>query len=132
MGVSRLSQSFPAVRVQIGLGAGRDAEELTDCVLGLREELLGLDVEAVDQAPPRQAPAKAKGLADGDVGALVITLSNSAVLVALVSVLKSWVGRDRGRKVTIRLGEDSLEVGRASDRQQDRVIEAWLERHARP
>lgn len=60
-----------------------------------------------------------------------MTLSDSAVLVALAGVLRSWVSRDRGRKVTIRIGEDSLEVTRASEQEQARLIEAWLERHVR-
>src|SRR6266446_4260979 len=52
-----------------------------------------------------------------------------AELAALAGVVRSWVGRDRGRKVTVRIGEDSLEVTRASEREQAQLIEAWLGRH---
>ena len=116
---------------EIGVVLDADPEEVADTVVGLRGELLELDVEAVDRAVPGPAPAGAKGLADGSAGALIVTLSDSAVLVALVGVLRSWVGRDRSRKVTIRIGGDSLEVAGVSEQEQAGLIEAWLERHAR-
>lgn len=79
---------------------------------------------------PWSGTAGAKGVADG-TGALIVSLSDSALLVALVGVLRSWISRDRDRKVTIRIGEDSVEVARASEQQQAQLIQAWLDRHAR-
>lgn len=118
--------------LEVGVGPGATPEEVADSVLGLRDELLELDVAAVDQGVVAGlAPARAKGSAGGAVGTLIVTLSDSAVLVALAGVLRSWVGRDRGRKVTIRIGDDSLEVAGAAEREQARLIEAWLERHVR-
>jgi hypothetical protein len=121
---------FAVLRVEVTVGVGGDPEVAAEAVLGLRDELAELDVAAVDQAAAGPAPAGAKGLGES-VGALIVTLSDSAVLVALAGVLRSWVGRDRGRKVTVRIGDDSLEVTRASEQEQARLIEGWLGRHAR-
>jgi hypothetical protein len=127
----RVDVMLPVVWIGIGVAAGAGPEEGADSVLRLRDELLELDVEAVEQAVGGLAPARAKGPAGDAVGGLIVTLSDSAVLVALAGVLRSWVGRDRGRKVTISVGEDSLEVTGASRQEQARLIDAWLERHVR-
>jgi Effector Associated Constant Component 1 len=125
-----VDESSWSLWIDIGLVQDATPEEMAESTLGLQGELLELDVDAVmppDAGPP---PAGAKGLADGASGTLIVTLSDSAVLVALVGVLRSWVSRDRGRKITIRDGNDSIEVERAAEGEQARLIEAWLDRHA--
>jgi hypothetical protein len=124
-----VNSAFPVLRVEIRV-LDTDPEAAADSVLGLRDELLELDFDTVDRAVAGPAPAGSKGL-PGDVSTLIVTLSDSAVLVALAGTLKSWVSRDRNRKVTIRIGDDSLEVTRASEQEQAQLIEAWLDRHAR-
>jgi hypothetical protein len=125
-----VDSAFPVLRVEIGVVVDADPEEVADSILGLRDDLLELDVETVDRAGLRPAPAGARGPAEG-TGALIVTLSDSAVLVALTHVLRSWVSRDRGRKVTIRIGKDSLELTRASEQEQASLVRAWLDQHAR-
>jgi Effector Associated Constant Component 1 len=119
------------LRVEVGAGTGADAEELDRLLRGLRRELLELDVGAVEWAAGGPVPAGAKGVGGADAGALVVRLVDSAVFVALAGVLRSWVSRDRGRKVTIQVGGDFLEVTRASEQEQARLIEAFLDSHAR-
>lgn len=121
---------FPVLRAEVRVGLAAGLEDVSDDVRGLRDECLALDVMGVDRAAVRGAPAGAKGVADG-AGALVVTLSDSAVLVALAGVLRSWVARDRGRKITLRIGEDSVEVANPSEQEQAQLIEAWLDRHVR-
>jgi Effector Associated Constant Component 1 len=124
-----MGRAFGVLRVEISvLGAGPEAT--ADSVLALRDELLELDLDSVGQAVRGPVPPGAKGM-PGGAGPLIVTLSDSAVLVALAGMLKSWVSRDRNRKVTIRIGNDLLEVTRASGQEQARLIEAWLGRHAR-
>jgi hypothetical protein len=120
--------AFPVLRAEVSVELDADPEEAAESVSALRSEVLELDIEAVDWAAARQVPAGARGMVDG-AGALVVTLSDSAVLVALVGVLRSWVSRDRGRKVTIRVGKDSIEVVNPSDRVEEQLVAAWLERH---
>ena len=96
----------------------------------LRDDLLELDLDAVDRAAYGPPPKGARGLADGSVSTLIVTLSNSAVFVALAGVLRSWVSRGKGRKVTLRLGKDMIEVSAASADDQAKLIASWLEHHA--
>jgi Effector Associated Constant Component 1 len=119
-----------SLRVEVDAGPGTSAEELAQLCGWLRDELLELDVDAVDAARGGQPPTGTKGAAESIAGTLIVTLSNSTVLVALAAVLRSWVSRGKGRKVTIRLGEDLIEVSEASAEDQARLIESWMERRA--
>jgi hypothetical protein len=88
-----MSETFPPLFVEIGGGPKADAEELATLVVWLRDELLQLDVDAVEHATAMSTRAGAKGLAADTAGTLIVTISNSAVLVALIGLLKSWISR---------------------------------------
>ena len=120
---------FPALRIEIGGDLDADADEADEQLLDLRDELLELDVESVDRLAGSPAPPGARGSAEL-AGTLAVTLGNSAVLVAVVRMLQSWIGRGRGRRVTVRLGADMIEIDAASAEQQAKLIETWVERHA--
>jgi Effector Associated Constant Component 1 len=121
---------LPSLRVEIGGDPGMSAEELAQLSVWLRDELLKLDLDAVEEAASGPPPRGAKGSAADAVGTLIVTLSNSAVLVALAGVLRSWVSRGKGRKVTLRLGADMIEVSEASAEDQARLIASWMDHHA--
>jgi hypothetical protein len=127
-----MNSGLPQLRVELDAGPDADTEELEHLSVGLRDELLELDVDAVVRTPGRSAPAGAKGPVADTAGTLLVAISNSAVAVALVGLLRSWVGRAGGRKVTVSLGEDQLEVTRVSADDQAKLIAAWLDDHARP
>jgi hypothetical protein len=118
------------LRVQVSVDTDADPEEVSDSALQLREELLDLDGAAVDLPAAQPPPAGARG-GPAAAGELIMTSSNSAVLVALAGALRSWVRRDRRRKVTVRIGEDCIEMSNASERGQEQLVAAWLERHGR-
>jgi hypothetical protein len=120
-----------AISLQVGIDAEVESDELAQLTAWLREELLELDVDSVEGVADESTPDRAKGPAADSVGTLVVTLSNSAVLVALTGVLRSWLSRGSGRKVSLRLGDDTIEVSGASPEDQQRLIAAWLDRHAR-
>jgi hypothetical protein len=116
------------ILAEVSVIVDADPEVAEDSLLGLLDELAELDAASVARALDRSVLPGAKGM-DAGTGALIVTLSDSAVLVALTGVLRSWVGRDRGRKVRIQLGDDLLEVTRASGEEQARLVEAFLGRH---
>jgi hypothetical protein len=105
------------------------AEELDRLTTDLREELLGLDVQAVERVPSGPAPEWAKGLPASDVAALAVTLSSSAAVLALAGLVRSWSGRTRTAKVTIRLGEHEISVDEASLADTTALIKSWIELH---
>lgn len=125
-----MGSTFPSLRIEIGGDLDADADEVDEQLRGLRSELLELDVETVDRVAGSPAPPGARGSAEL-AGTLAVTLSNSAVLVAVVRALQSWIGRGKGRRVTLRLGDDMIEVDAASAEQQAALIESWVERRAR-
>jgi len=119
-----------AIWLQVESDIGVDDEELAQLTMRLRRELLDLDVDAVEGVAGVAAPTGAKGPTGESLGTLIVTLSNSAVLAALVGVLRSWVVRGRGRRITIRLGADSLTITGVSAEDQGKLIASWLEQHA--
>jgi Effector Associated Constant Component 1 len=123
--------SAPASSVIVGVDAGPDVdeEELSQLSRWLRDDILELDVERVDYAT-NVAPTGAKSGAAANLAELIISLSNSAVLTALVGVLRTWVSRDSKRKVSIQFGGDKLEITGAPGDQDARLISRWLATHA--
>ncbi|MET8155717.1 hypothetical protein ABZT47_05045 [Sphaerisporangium sp. NPDC005289] len=106
------------------LMAGADDQEVYEAASRLRAHLLELSVDDV-AFPAGRAPAGAKG--DGSlIGTLVVTLANSAVLVAVVQAVREWTTRGAGRQAKISDGDRSLEVTGLTAEQQRRIIDAML------
>jgi hypothetical protein len=105
------------------------AEELDRLATDLRDELLELDVQAVERVTSGPAPEGAKGLPAGDVACLVVTLSGSATVLALAGLLRSWAGRTRTRKVTVRLGDHEIAVDEVSPADAAALIKSWIDLH---
>lgn len=102
--------------------ADEDVLELDRSARQLRRELLSLDVEDVS-FPRSGAPTGSRGDAV-TASALILTFANSAVLVAACQVLRAWVLRAKGRRVSVRFGDKSLEITGATGSQQQQVIDA--------
>ena len=126
-----MGRSVSTMRIAIEPESGIDGEELDQQLRWLREELLELEVEAVDRVSGDTAPDGAKAPAADLASTLVIAFSNSAVLVALVGVLRTWLSRGSGRKVKLQIGADSIEIEGLSTADQDKLIEQWIARNAR-
>jgi hypothetical protein len=108
-----------------------DAEELERLARSLRAELLELDVEAV--APvSATAPDGSRAVDALVVGALVVRLvRNTAALAAVVRTVRGWLGPHGDRRVRLELDGDVIELSGASDDERERLVSAWIERHAR-
>jgi Effector Associated Constant Component 1 len=92
----------------------------------LRRDLLESEVGDVRRPERGEARSGAKGdlLAWAE---LVVTLTGG--LPTLVAVIRAWAQRGSGRRVTLELDGDKLEVSGASSEQQERLINSWLQRH---
>jgi hypothetical protein len=117
------------LRLDVGVEPDADAAELDQAASQLRQELLGLDVDAVErlrgQAPPPGTRAAEATL----LGALVVDLGHEA-LAAVVRTIQSWIARRLDRSVKVTLGEDSIELTNVSDEDQRRLIDSFVDRHA--
>jgi hypothetical protein len=103
-------------------------DELMEVAGRLRAELLELDVAAVDPVDEEVAPDRAKGLATL-AGWLVVQFGTVDGLRAVVNVVRAWAARTN-RQVEISYGCDVLKVTGATTAQQEKIIDAWLARHA--
>jgi hypothetical protein len=114
--------------VRVGALSAEEADELAAVTARLREELLELDVDAVEPVDAEPAPAGAKGFGVL-VGALLVRLGSGAVLRAVLEAVRRWATAS-GREVEVTLGGDTLRLTGVSVEQQERILDAWLSRHA--
>ena len=115
--------------VQIALGSDSDPEELDSVSMGLRRELLELDVDSVTRAPNEEDPPFAKASGTGISDMLIVSLSNSTVLVSAIHLLGWWVKRETRRRVTVKIGGKSIEIDSASVEETAKLIESWVNWH---
>lgn len=113
-------------RVSIKVSAaGDDNRELDHLTRRLRAELLALDVEDVVIPSEPLAVDGAKGVGP-ELGALVVTLGNSAVLLSVCQLIRTWVLHNKNRKVVIKDGDRSIELVASSRDQHERMIDGLL------
>jgi hypothetical protein len=111
--------------VSVHVHVDENPERLDRLTRLLREELLGLDIDDVTLARNGHAPPGARGDAIS-VGTLIVTLANSAGLVGVCQLLRTWVTRDQGRRITIKDGKRTLEITGANTAQHQQIIDAFL------
>jgi hypothetical protein len=108
---------------------GADPARLEELTTRLRSELLDLDVNDVERASAGSAPEGSKAIELAAVGALIVTMEQSGVLVAkVVSTIREWLKRDPEptRAVKITLGAQTIELTAASSDQQDRLVAEFI------
>lgn len=105
---------------------GGDVGDAADLAGQLRHDLheTGFDVQ---RPTAGDAPPGTKGDAF-PWAQLAVSLSGG--LPALVAAIHAFTQRDNTRKVTITLGDDTLELTGPTSTQQQQVVDAWLTRHS--
>lgn len=118
------------LRLTLNAEPETDGEELEKLTRQLREELLELDVQAVDLMTDGLIPAKAKAGDPITWGTLLLTLAASGgVFTALIRVLQAWLTRHERRSITLEIEGDKLQVTGITSAEQQQLIDAWLNRH---
>jgi len=118
-----------SLSVQVAAGSDADQEELDRLSLDLRRELLELDVDSIVRAPNGPAPSGAKAAGNSLSDVLIISLSNSTVLVSVIQLLSWWIRRGMGRRASVKIGENVIEIDSASAEEKAKLIESWLDWH---
>ena len=109
--------------------SGTDAEDLAELTRLLRDDLLDLDVLAVEPVPSGQdAPEDSKGVLELVAGWLAVNLGPEALRV-VVSRVAGWAARN-DRTVEVTMAGDVLKLTGVTSQQQDRLIDEWLARQA--
>lgn len=108
---------------------GADGQRLEALSLGLRGELLTLDVDDVRRVPGGEPPPGTRAIDLAAVGALMVTLSGSVELVGrVVGTIRSWLARGSpDRMVELSVGDKTLKLSAASPEQQERLVREFLE-----
>src|SRR5687767_7656163 len=107
-----------------------DQEGLAELTAALRQELLDLDVDSVEQLSAGQAPPGSRGFDVEALGTLVVTVARSDVLVALVSAVAMWLTSRRSQVVKVDVDGDVLELSGLPSQERQRLTEQWLRRRA--
>jgi hypothetical protein len=119
------------LELRLDLDDDADAEELDALTTGLRRTLLELEVDSVDRAPGPPPPPGARAADASALGMLLVTLTSTPELLrAIVSTVQGWLTRSSARSVTVKLGDSELAVTGISSKQQERLIDDWIARHA--
>jgi hypothetical protein len=127
-----VSQELLTLGVHLDPGEATDDVELEQMRLQVREQLLELDVHAVESAPVGPPPAGTRGLDLLAGGALLVSLSKSPELLKMVvSILQSWAASRPARSVELVVGGNSLKVTGISSDEQQRLIDLFVEQSAR-
>jgi hypothetical protein len=110
---------------------GADAEETDSLGRSLRRELRSLDVDAVAAVAAGEAPAGSKGIDAAAATELLVTLSASGgVLALVVGTVKDWLARRTGgHRITLTVDGDTLELDGASPAERARLIDTFVRRH---
>jgi hypothetical protein len=112
---------------------GGDSDRLDAMESRLRNELLDLDVVRVAPLTREAPPTGAKAVDAVAAGALLVTLSQSAdSLLSVISTIRQWLGREKAahRSVRLEIAGQSLEISDATQDDQDRLIQLFVDRVA--
>ncbi len=106
-----------------------DEELLDELTRGLRQELLELDVDAVEPVSAGPAPEGSKGLDLAAIGALLVTVKGSVTVVSsVVETVRAWLRRGSSpqRSLKITVEGRTLELSAATTEQQQQLVEEFL------
>jgi hypothetical protein len=118
----------PPVAIAVALPDDADAEELDAAARALRDELLELDVAAVDRVPAGPVPEGARAVEASVLAAMAVQLGQ-ATLGAVLGTIRAWVGRGADRSVKLTVDGDTIELSHVSGDVQQELIAAFLARH---
>ena len=112
---------------------GADDERLDALTGYLRKDLLLLDVDDVQRAAG-EAPSGSRAVDVAALGALVVTLGSTATgLKDVIATVRGWLSRGGSvrRTVKIEIDGDVLELSEVSAAEQDRLVNLFVDRHAK-
>jgi hypothetical protein len=108
------------------------ARRLDELANHLRRELLLLDVRDVVPLPAGKAPPGARGVGMAEIGALLVSLSQSTTaLLTVIETVRAWRARSRERPtIKLVIDGDVLEISETSSDQAARAFELFVSRHS--
>jgi hypothetical protein len=120
------------VTIALGVQAGHDADasEVALATDHLRRELIEFDDVEVAPMPGGEPPPGSRGVDPATVGGLLLTVANSQLFGRVVSAIRTWLGAQPERSITVEIDGDSLVLTGVSSEDQIRLADEWFARHA--
>ncbi|MEU5843029.1 hypothetical protein [Rhodococcus sp. NPDC047139] len=107
-----------------------DAGEIDEAARTLRSELLDLDVEDVRAQRGGAAPPGTRGVDAEVIGQLVVGIGPSlTALRQLLETVRGWRSDRRQLGISVRIGEDHIELTDASPESERQLVDEFLRRH---
>jgi TM2 domain-containing membrane protein YozV len=116
-------------RLVLQIDGEGDLEELARSTNVLRQELLDLDVAAVDQVV-EQSPFGARAAEAVALGTLIVSVAQSQVLAAIINAVTAWLSHRPQRTVRLAVDGDILELSGLPSKELQRMADQWLQRRA--
>ena len=119
-------------RVDVDLtlfGEEFDAEQIDEATRTLRSELLELDVEDVKTGKGEAPPPGTRGVDAEVIGQLVVGIGPGLVaLRQLLETVRGWRTGQRQLKISVRIGDDHIELTDASPESESRLVDEFIHR----
>lgn len=108
---------------------GLDTQDTETELLSLRAELADLPVETIRRPVPTAAPPGTRAGEILEAGAVLVGLAASPEVVgAVLTGLTAWLERRRRGGLEVRIGSDSLTLHQPTSDQQQKIVDAFVER----
>ncbi|MFC7533277.1 hypothetical protein [Actinoplanes sp. GCM10030250] len=115
-----------ALRIAV---TGIDDEDTEEATIALGEVLAELPIDTMKRPAGAVAPPGTRATEALEVGAIVVALASSPeVISAVLGGLRQWVSDRRRGRVEVTVGSDVLILDNASPEQQDKIVDAFIER----
>jgi len=117
-----MSDKLTTFYISIGSSSHIDKEDIERLTRELIGELSDLDgVVSIQPMQSEELPEGAKGFPI-DFGTILVKLAELGGITGVVTILSSWLSRDKSRTLKLQIGEKSLELtGLSKAEQQDLV-----------
>lgn len=132
MDTDSMDREILSVRLSVLPDSENGDEERERLARRLRTELDELEVDSVGWAAEGALPAGAKGADPATLGAIMVSLSASGGVFAIVmEAVRDWLGRQTGQhRVSVTIDGDTIELERATADQQRELVEGFVRRHS--
>ena len=111
--------------ITVSAGTDSDSEELDELARQLLDELVEWDLLSAELARGGKLPEGVKG-EPIEVGTLLVKIAEAGGITGLVSILGSWLSRDKRRALTLQIEDNKLEVTGITKEEQARLIK-WFQ-----
>lgn len=125
-----MSEADTDLTLVIDGGSETDAEEVSNLTTQLRQRLLELNVHKVELVRTAELPEGAKPVDAVTIGALTVSLA-PPLLQAVVELVRAWLSSRPIRSAKVTIDGDSIELTGVSEIAQERLTQAFIDRHAK-